>query len=200
MPETSCPSIRGCRECRALDAPAAARVEVVNPRVSHHGHTGNTRHSPRNGFNKLLRALPGEPGCFATVIGVSVNLTPASGCQDHTTSPSADRALVSCAPASIASNPAFVTFAKRPSVGWTGVDIQLIWVFGKSEYFCKEGLTANSVICPSGQIAHRTAQNLPCLTYGAQSGTVTVIRGSPNDATSVVTEETKPGVVVLLRH
>jgi hypothetical protein len=33
---------------------------VVNTRVSHHGHTGNTRHSPRNGFNGFLRALPGD--------------------------------------------------------------------------------------------------------------------------------------------
>jgi hypothetical protein len=40
---------------------------VVNTRVSHHGHTGNTRHSPRNGFNGLLRDLLGEPGFFATV-------------------------------------------------------------------------------------------------------------------------------------
>src|SRR3979409_143551 len=30
---------------------------VVNTRVSHHGHTGNTRHSPRNGFN-------GRAECF----------------------------------------------------------------------------------------------------------------------------------------
>ena len=36
----------------------ACRVE--NTRVSHHGHTGNTRHSPRNGFNGFLRALPGD--------------------------------------------------------------------------------------------------------------------------------------------
>ena len=33
---------------------------VVNTRVSHHGHTGNTRHSPRNGFNGFFRALPGD--------------------------------------------------------------------------------------------------------------------------------------------
>jgi hypothetical protein len=51
---------RGRRECRAPGAPAAARVVVVNTRVSHHGHTGNARHSPRNGFNSLLRALPGD--------------------------------------------------------------------------------------------------------------------------------------------
>src|ERR1700737_460927 len=60
--------IRGRRECRALDAPAAARVVVVNTRVSHHGHTGTTRHSPRNGFNGFLRA-PRRPGFLATVIG-----------------------------------------------------------------------------------------------------------------------------------
>ena len=33
---------------------------VVNTRVSHHGHTENTRHSPRNGFNGFLRALLGD--------------------------------------------------------------------------------------------------------------------------------------------
>ncbi len=30
---------------------------VESTRVSHHGHAGNTRHSPRNGFNGFLRAL-----------------------------------------------------------------------------------------------------------------------------------------------
>ena len=38
---------------------------VVNTRVSHHGHTGNTRHSPRNGFNGFLRALPGDRACLS---------------------------------------------------------------------------------------------------------------------------------------
>src|SRR5258706_12887235 len=33
---------------------------VVTKRVSHHGHTGITRLSPRNGFNGFLRALPGD--------------------------------------------------------------------------------------------------------------------------------------------
>src|SRR6185369_4944726 len=27
---------------------------------NHHGHAGHTRHSPRNGFNGLLRDLPGD--------------------------------------------------------------------------------------------------------------------------------------------
>src|SRR5580693_6605128 len=62
--ETSRPKDRGRRECRALGAPAASRV-VKNTRVSHHGHTGNTRHSPRNGFNGLLRALPGDRACLS---------------------------------------------------------------------------------------------------------------------------------------
>src|ERR1700739_1190768 len=48
----------GGKDCR-LGAPAASRVEK-NTRVSHHGHTGNTQHSPRNGFNGFLRALPGD--------------------------------------------------------------------------------------------------------------------------------------------
>ena len=43
------------------------RVSVESTRVSHHGHTGNTRHSPRNGFNGLFRALPGT-GLFAPVV------------------------------------------------------------------------------------------------------------------------------------
>jgi hypothetical protein len=73
---------------------------VVNTRVSHHGHTGITRHSPRSGFNGFLRTLPGDraflPPSSAKI--ASANLTPASGRQDHTTSPSARSALSSLAP------------------------------------------------------------------------------------------------------
>ena len=60
---------------------------------SHHGHTGNTRHSPRNGFNGLFRALPGDRACLppSPAEVLPRNLTPASGRQDHTTSPSAIR-------------------------------------------------------------------------------------------------------------
>ena len=42
----------------------------------------------RNGFNGVLRALPGEPGFVATIPGamrsIVTKLTPASGRQDHT--------------------------------------------------------------------------------------------------------------------
>ena len=54
--------IRGRRECRALGAPAALRAKIKSTQASHHGHTGDIRHSPRNGFNGFLRGLPGEPG------------------------------------------------------------------------------------------------------------------------------------------
>ena len=68
---------------------------VVNTRVSHHGHTGNTRHSPRNGFNGFFRALPGDRAFLSPSPALlSANLTPASRRQDHTTSPSASVPLV----------------------------------------------------------------------------------------------------------
>jgi hypothetical protein len=62
---------------------------------SHHGHTGFTRHSPRNGFNGFLRALPGDRALLSPSSAEisSANLTPASRRQDHTTSPSASRAV-----------------------------------------------------------------------------------------------------------
>ena len=64
---------------------------VGNTRVSHHGHTGNTRHSPRNGFNGFLRDLPGDRACLSPSSADTANLTPASRRQNHTTSPSAGK-------------------------------------------------------------------------------------------------------------
>src|SRR5438477_9334145 len=43
--------------------------------------------------------------------------------------------------ASIASRPAFVTIASRPSVEQDGRVIGLIWVSGEEEYFCAKGWT-----------------------------------------------------------
>src|SRR6185369_1312966 len=65
---------------------------------SHHGHTGFTRHSPRNGFNGFLRALPGDRALLPpSLADHSANLMPASGHQNHTTSPSARHARSSFA-------------------------------------------------------------------------------------------------------
>jgi hypothetical protein len=62
------PEIRGRRECRALDAPAAWWAEKNSHTSIVTTVTPETPSIPaRNGFNKLLRALPGEPGLFATV-------------------------------------------------------------------------------------------------------------------------------------
>jgi hypothetical protein len=117
----------------------AACVVVVSARVSHHGHAGNVRHSPRNGFNGLLRALPGDRAFLPpSLCGIaSTNLTPASRRQDHASSPSARPALSSVAPsASIASRPTSVTIAKRPSRrGGMAADIKVIWVSGEGKYF-----------------------------------------------------------------
>ena len=48
-----------------------------------------------SGFNGFLRALPGDLGFVASVVGamqsIVANLTPALACQDHTISPSASR-------------------------------------------------------------------------------------------------------------
>ena len=84
-----CP--RGRRECRAPGAPAASCAKK-STRVRNHGHAGITRHSPRNGFNGFLRALPGDRALLSPSSPRSLlleNLTPASGRQNHTTSPSA---------------------------------------------------------------------------------------------------------------
>src|SRR6202166_1740819 len=88
--------IKGRRECRAPDAPAVScAMVVVRCAHEHSGHTGITRHSPRNGFNgysvlaPVLRAFwPPSPALLLA------DLTPASGCQAHTASPSASSALV----------------------------------------------------------------------------------------------------------
>src|ERR1700682_1529792 len=91
------------------------------------------------------------------------DLTPASGRQDHTTSPYAATSLVRSlgdrsqafrqpalrsrraqnAAASTASHPASVTIAIRPSVGETGTVLDLIWGAREQEYFCKGDSTQN---------------------------------------------------------
>jgi hypothetical protein len=128
---------------------------------SHHGHTGISRHSPRNGFNGFLRALPGDraflppsPAEFA-----SANLTPASGRQDHTTSPSARCAIVfGTTRVHRIPFPTSVTIAKRPSRGERDArDIDVIWVGGEAKCFFQRDWTAEftwpatSLICPSGK-------------------------------------------------
>ena len=86
--------------CRVPDAPAASCAKCSEAHeCRRHGRAGSPGIPARNGFNGLLRALPGDR-LFATVASgyslparsgrlASANLTPAPGRQDHTTSPSA---------------------------------------------------------------------------------------------------------------
>src|SRR3954452_4652776 len=76
----------------------------------------------------------------------STNLMPASGHQNHTTSPSASAPFVSAAFASTASRPAFVTIASRPLWDGTGRVIVLIWVKRRKEYFCKWDWTGQIIL------------------------------------------------------
>jgi hypothetical protein len=87
---------RGRRESRVPNAPIASRANEKSTRASHHRFIRIIRLSPRDGFIGFLRALPGEPGFLATVAGhdaktSSAGLTPASGRQDHASSPHASR-------------------------------------------------------------------------------------------------------------
>jgi hypothetical protein len=50
----------GSRECRAPMRPQPRVVWWVARALVTAGGTGITRHSPRNGFNGFLRALPGD--------------------------------------------------------------------------------------------------------------------------------------------
>ena len=137
---------------------ARSRVcSVESTRVSHHGHTGITRHSPRNGFNGFLRALPGVRilGCHRhrrirfcqTRSGrlASADLAPATGARTtrlrrpqpapfvraRFVRSQAEPALRSPhapdAAASTASRPASMTMANAPLGDGTAEDILLIW-------------------------------------------------------------------------
>jgi hypothetical protein len=102
---------RGRRESRVPDAPAASRAKVI--KHTSIVTTGSPKHSGLPcAMAYSLYVLPGAPGLLATVACAGMilrNLTPASGRQDHTTSPSASAPLVNGTSASIASRPTFVT-------------------------------------------------------------------------------------------
>ncbi len=101
--------------------------------ASHHGHTGDIRHSPRNGFNGFLRGLPGEPGLLSPSPPekrwLLESLIPASGIRTprlrrprHPSSPkrlrrARRRSSFGTSASTASSAPRFVTIAKRPSCG-----------------------------------------------------------------------------------
>ena len=111
------PPNRGRRECRVHAAPAVSCAKVC--KKAHTSIQVQRRHPtfPAQWLYGLYRALPGRAGLVVTVASgmASTGLTPASGRQDHTTSPYASAPSVKGTSASTASHPASVTIAKRPS-------------------------------------------------------------------------------------
>jgi hypothetical protein len=108
----------------------------------------------RNGFNGFLRALPGDRAFLSpSLADTSANLTPASRRQDHTTSPSARRALSSEAPlASTASRPAFRDDRDTP-LEWGGTArYKSDLVFRKTGIFFQTGLDNPNHVDPAHEI------------------------------------------------
>src|SRR5258708_29416886 len=124
---------------------------VVNTRVSHHRSTGTTRHSRTQWFYGLFRALPGDRALLppSSAELSSANLTPASGRQDHTTSPSASALFVNSA-ACVHRIPSRVRDDREAPLEWdeTVMDIAVIWVSREAEYFFEGGWTD---FCPTGK-------------------------------------------------
>jgi hypothetical protein len=151
MPEL-CVTFRPKQRARGMPGARCTRsraCSVESTRVSHHGRTGIPGIPARNGFNGFLRALPGDRACLppSPVKLLFTNLTPASGRQDHTTSPSARSALVSSAAyVHRIPCPTFVTIAKRPFV-WAGMaaDREVICAKWEQKYFCEGGWTGKSL-------------------------------------------------------
>src|ERR1700688_112687 len=145
--------IRGRRESREPVAPAASRAKCRKHTSSSPQVHRDTRPSLRNGFNGFLRALPGDrallPPSLARI--APRNLTPTSGRQDHTTSPSASVPFVSDTAPSTASRPASVTIAIRPSEGWDLLGVLLFLPIREAEYFWRWGWTHNCERRPSGK-------------------------------------------------
>jgi hypothetical protein len=128
----TCPSEdRGRREDRV---PTAPMVRVQQKKHAAEPQVGGSSGLPCAMVYGLYVISPVTMlGCHRHLAGcLPRNLAPASERQDHTISPSAAMPLVaSTSPASIASHPAFVTIAKRPSCrGGTQSDNHN---FGKNE-------------------------------------------------------------------
>jgi len=151
--------IRGRRESRVPGGTRSPCAKGSKHTVVTTGSPG-PRPSLRDGFNGFLRALPGDrallPPSPAGLLPAS--LTPASGRQNHTTSPSAATSLVhtslTCddAAASTASHPDVRDDRDTPLVGneMTG-DMWVICLKREEDYFLRQGWTVNSRADPSGK-------------------------------------------------
>src|SRR5580698_10170332 len=111
------------------------------------GHTGITRHSPRNGFNGYIVLSPVLRACWPPSPALLLaDLTPASGCQDHTTSHvrfKRHRQRHHRRPPHPA--PRFATIMIRPSSGTGWGEYRCDLWFCKTEWFFVESLTSAQI-------------------------------------------------------
>jgi hypothetical protein len=151
------PSKRGRREGRVLSSHPWPVCKKGSTRGRTTGAGGIIRPSLRNGFNGLFRALPGDRAFLPPSPLRSLlirNLMPASGHQNHTTSPSAAaplvmrRCRVHCIP-----HPTSVT-TRTPLVSEAGRRInKAASTKRRSEIFFLEGLDTILRGGPAGQIS-----------------------------------------------
>ena len=147
-------SIRGRRECRAPDAPAAAcamvvvestRVSQVTPESPGIPHamvlTASFALSPATGLSchRRLRTCIRK---LDTSVGVS-------GPHDFSVRLSALRPKAHPRPPHPA--PRFVTLRNAPLWDRTARVVEMICPTGKAEYFCKQDWIGKLLICPSGK-------------------------------------------------
>jgi hypothetical protein len=100
LPINSCPfRNKGAGNAGRPMRPAVSCARWSRKRTRAYRSHRNHPAFPAQWFYGLYRALPGAPGLLATVapekLSLLGNLTPASGCQDHTILPYASGALVS---------------------------------------------------------------------------------------------------------
>src|SRR5213595_3050064 len=135
----------------------ACKIKIAHER-SHHGHTGNHPAFPAQWFYGFLRALPGDQACLTPSPALLLaDLTPASGRQNHTTSPSAAARFVKRT-ARVHRIPPRVRDVRTPLCWDRTMRLsELICLGLKQKYFCKRGWTGHfgkhEVICPSGRIS-----------------------------------------------
>ena len=107
----------------------------ISIRVSHHGHTGIIPAFPAQWFYGLLRALPGDQALLSPSPALLLaDLAPASGRQNHTTSPSAAAHFVKRT-ARVHRIPPRVRDVRTPlCLGRDGQPILLIWVRRQAKF------------------------------------------------------------------